>query len=118
MSSGSNWSAIPPEVLQRAFELQQNGLANCAAARSCITWRDVARRSHVNSLHLHADTDDQEQFWHQLLTARPSVDTLKLDRAVLAMYCSSPYAANSLRHRLLQAVGILLNVEVAVASDR
>ena len=82
MSSPSNWNAIPTEVLQGAFELQQNGLANCAAARSCIAWRDVARRSHVNSFHLHANTDYQEQFWHRLLAARPSVDTLKLERLI------------------------------------
>ena len=89
MSTPSNWIAIPTEVLQRAFELQQNGLANCAAARSCIAWWDVARRSHVQDLHLHADTDIQEQFWHRLLAARPSVDTLKLERVIR---CSDSYA--------------------------
>ena len=81
MSRDPSWNAIPAEILRRAFELQQNGLANCAAARSCVAWREVARNSRVHTLHLRADTDEQELFWHRLLAARHSVDTLKLDRA-------------------------------------
>ncbi len=80
MQDESNWSAVPVEVLRRAFELQRNGLANCGAAAACIAWRDVARGSRVNSLYLHADSDHQELFWRHLLAARSSIDSLKLVR--------------------------------------
>ena len=78
MSRDSNWNALPAGILQRAFELQREGLANCGAASSCVAWRDVVRESRVNNLHLHAATDRQEQFWSRLLAARSCVDTLKL----------------------------------------
>ena len=78
MSRDSNWNTLPADVLQRAFELQREGLANCGAASSCVAWRDVARESLVNYLHLHAATDRQEQFWSRLLAARRRIDTLKL----------------------------------------
>ena len=78
MSRDSSWGALPAAVLQRAFELQRDGLANCGAASSCVAWRDAARESRVNNLHLHATTDRQEQFWCRLLAARRCVDTLKL----------------------------------------
>ena len=81
MSREPSWNAIPAEILRRTFEMQQNGLANCAAARSCVAWRDAVRNSRFNNLHLHADTDEQELFWHGLLASRHSVDILKLDRA-------------------------------------
>ena len=78
MARDSNWNALPTGILQRAFELQTQGLANCGAASSCVAWRDVARESRVNNLHLHAATDRQEQFRSRLLAARRCVDTLKL----------------------------------------
>ncbi|KAL3154802.1 hypothetical protein ABBQ38_011346 [Trebouxia sp. C0009 RCD-2024] len=82
MLKTSSWHAIPADVLQRAFELQPEGLANCGAASSCVAWRNVARISRVNHLHLHADSDRQEQLWPWLLAARKCIDTLKLERTV------------------------------------
>ena len=81
MQGESNWAAIPAECLRRAFELQQNGLANCAAATTCGAWHEIARGSCINSLYLHADTDKQEQCWHSLLAGRPSIDSLRLVRS-------------------------------------
>ena len=78
MSSDCSWSALPADILQRAFELQPEGLAVCGAASSCTAWRNVARHSRVNNLHLHSTTNRQEQFWPWLLTARKCRDTLKL----------------------------------------
>ena len=78
MSSDSSWSALPADILQRAFELQPEGLALCGATSSCTAWRSVARHSRVNNLHLHSATDGQEQFWPHLLLARTCIDTLKL----------------------------------------
>ena len=78
MSTDFNWNALPADVLQRAFELQRDGLANCGAASSCVAWRNVARHSRVNNLELHSASDGQEQFWPRLLAARSCVDTLKL----------------------------------------
>lgn len=80
MPKTSSWQAIPADVLQRVFELQREGLANCGAASSCVAWRNVAKSSRVNHLHLHAENDRQEQMWPQLLAARRRVDVLKLDR--------------------------------------
>ena len=77
MSERSRWNMVPADILQRAFELQREGLANCGAASSCVAWRNVARNSRVNHLHLHATTDEQEQSWPRLL-ARKCIDTLKL----------------------------------------
>ncbi|KAL3144385.1 hypothetical protein ABBQ32_004139 [Trebouxia sp. C0010 RCD-2024] len=82
MPKTSSWHAIPADILQRAFELQPEGLANCGAASSCIAWRNVARISRVNHLHLHADSDGQEQTWPWLLAARKSIDTLMLERTL------------------------------------
>ena len=80
MPKTSSWNGIPADVLQRAFELQREGFANCGAASSCVAWRNVARISRVNHLHLHADSDRQEQTWPRLLAARRCIDTLKLER--------------------------------------
>ena len=77
MSDRSCWNTVPADILQRAFELQREGLANYGAASSCVAWRNVARNSRVNHLHLHAATDEQEQSWPRLL-ARKRIDTLKL----------------------------------------
>lgn len=78
MSTDSNWNALPADILQRAFELQREGLANCGAASSCVAWRNVARHSRVNNLELHSASEWQEHFWPRLLAARSCVDTLKL----------------------------------------
>jgi len=75
------WAALPVEVLRRAFELQPNGLATCAAAATCAAWHEAAKASSVNSLYLYGDSDDHERSWQSLLAARSSISTLKLVRA-------------------------------------
>lgn len=76
-----NWAALPVEVLRRAFELQPNGWATCAAAVTCATWHEVVKSSRVNDLYLYADTDQQERSWQSLLASRSAIGTLKLVRS-------------------------------------
>ena len=78
MSTEPRWDALSADILQRVFELQQEGLASCGAASSCRAWRAVARHSRVNNLHLHSMTDRQERCCARLLAARSCIDTLKL----------------------------------------
>lgn len=81
MQKETAWATLPVEVLRRAFELQSNCLATCAAAATCAAWHEAAKTSCVNSLYLHGDSDDHERSWESLLAARSSVSTLKLVRA-------------------------------------
>ena len=81
MQKETAWATLPVEVLRRAFELQSNSLATCAAASTCAAWHEAAKTSCVNSLYLHGDSDDHERSWESLLAARSSISTLKLVRA-------------------------------------
>ncbi|DBB05820.1 TPA: hypothetical protein ACH3X3_009833 [Trebouxia sp. C0006] len=81
MQKETAWATLPVEVLRRAFGLQSNSLATCAAASTCAAWHEAAKTSCVNSLYLHGDSDDHERSWESLLAARSSISTLKLVRA-------------------------------------
>lgn len=81
MTVQPSWSSVPPEVLRRAFELQPDGLDNCAASVTCKAWRAALAGSKAGSVYLYAATDSQEQRWQQLLSSRSSIKSLKLVRA-------------------------------------
>ena len=80
MAVDSKWSAVPTDVLRRAFASQPNALANSAAASTCTAWRDAATNVHANCLHMHAESDSQQQRWQSILASKTSIDSLTLSR--------------------------------------
>ena len=84
----ADWSSIPPQLLSRIFETQSNALDNCAAACTCVQWRRAVSESHIDYLHLHADSPTYNSNWRSFFRSRRSIAALKLTSDVRQL-CST-----------------------------
>ena len=78
----SDWAALPVQLLRQAFESQNNGLDNCAAACVCTSWKAAVNSSFVKVLHLHISSGSSLSSslmqWRAYLAAQSSIGELNM----------------------------------------
>lgn len=92
----SDWAALRLPLLKHAFELQANGLDNCAAACCCKIWRLAVNSSCIPVLHLHAGPFSSANHWSAFLRSRNAIGHLKLTGTLdAADSCNKAASASS-----------------------